>query len=133
MEKEKMDKSDGGIKLYRMILESQVFANEVVLKIWIWCLCKASYKERFIPLKIGKGTTTVKLLRGQFIFGRHTAAKELKMSGSTVWRWMNKMASIEYGKMIDIKVNKQYSIVTVCKWVEYQTKDFENEQPTNNQ
>jgi hypothetical protein len=128
-----MDKSDGAIMLYRMILESQVFAHEVVLKIWIWCLLKASYKERFVPLKIGKGTKVIKLLPGQFIFGRNSAEKELKIAGSTVWRWMNKMATDEFEKMIKIESDNQYSIITICKWDEYQTKNFRNEQPMDKQ
>jgi hypothetical protein len=128
-----MDKSDGGIKLYRMILESKVFANEKMLKIWIWCLCKAAHKDHFFPLKTGKGTITIDLLKGQFVFGRFAAAKELKISGSTVWRILQKFASDEYKNMIALKTDNQYTIITICKWAEYQDGFFKGGQPTDNQ
>lgn len=124
--------TEGWIKLHRQILESQVFANQTALKIWVWCLLKASRKERFVPLKIGKGSRTVKILPGQFIFGRFKAEEELNIDGSTVYRWIQKFKSDEFG-MINIEVNNQYSIVTICNWINYQTYPTEGEQPTNNQ
>jgi hypothetical protein len=127
---------EGSIRLFRSILESQVFAHQIALKIWIWCLCKATYKQRFIPLKIGKGEITVKLLPGQFIFGRFKAEDELSIDGSTIYKWIQKFASDEY-QMINIESNNQYSIITVCKWDEYQIQEKKKvttkEQPSNNQ
>ena len=35
--------------------------------------------------------------------------------------------------MITIKSNSHYSIVSICKWDEYQVKEIEIEQPSNNQ
>jgi hypothetical protein len=128
--------SDTAIKLFRGILESQVFAHPTALKIWIWCLCKASYKERFIPLKIGKGQITIKLLPGQFIFGRFKAEEELNIDGSTIYKWMQRFASPLF-EMITIESNNQYSIITICKWNEYQINGLKKvttkEQPKNNQ
>lgn len=123
-----MDKTDGSIRLYRCILDSRVFAHQTALKIWIWCLCKASYKKRDVPLKIGAGTTIVKLSPGQFIFGRHKAEQELKIDESTVYHWIKKFASKQFDEMIDIKANNQYSIITICKWDEYQLGNFKSEQ-----
>ena len=34
------------IKLFRKLLNSPIFENEKALKIWIWCLLKATHKER---------------------------------------------------------------------------------------
>lgn len=124
--------TEGWIKLHRQILESQVFANQTALKIWVWCLLKASRKERFVPLKIGKGSITVKILPGQFIFGRFKAEEELNIDGSTVYRWIQKFKSDEFG-MINIEVSNQYSIVTICNWANYQTHSTEGEQPMSNQ
>jgi hypothetical protein len=121
---------DGWIMLHRQLLESHVFANQTALKIWIWCLLKASRKERFVDLKIGKGTTAVKILPGQFIFGRFKAEEELSIDGSTVYRWMLKFQTKDFG-MIEIKSNSQYSIVTICNWDVYQINANESEQPTN--
>lgn len=128
--------NEGSVKLFRSILTSQVFAHQTALKIWIWCLCRATYKERFISLKIGKGETVVKLTPGQFIFGRFKAEEELSIDGSTIYKWMQKFASSDFD-MITIQSNNQYSIITISKWEEYQIGESEQvtskEQPSNNQ
>jgi len=65
-------------------MRSRVFQNEGLFKIWMWCLLKANHKGQWIIIKTGRGTTEVWIEPGQFIFGRLTAAKELKMKPSTV-------------------------------------------------
>lgn len=128
---------EGSVLLHRCLLDSQVFAHQTALKIWIWCLCKASYKDRFVPLKIGKGEITIKLLPGQFIFGRFKAEEELGIDGSSIYRWMQKFESEEFGSMINIESNNQYSIITICKWGDYQVSPIKkrttNEQPMSSQ
>lgn len=127
---------DGYFKVHRKILDSQVFAHQIALKIWIWCLAKVTYKERFVSIKIGKGETTVKLKPGQFIFGRFKAEDELNIDGSTIYKWIQKFASPEFD-MIRIESNNQYSIITICNWEQYQDNDNDKvttkEQPKNNQ
>jgi hypothetical protein len=113
---------EGFFKVYRKIINSNVFANQTALKIWIWCLAKVTYKERFVSIKVGKGEITVKLMPGQFLFGRFTAEEELNIDGSTIYKWMKKFASPEY-EMITIESTNQYSIITICKWEEYQSRD----------
>ncbi len=128
---------EGHIKLHRAILESQVFAHPTSLKIWIWCLVKASYKERFVPLKIGRGVTSVRILPGQFIFGRNKAQDELGIDGSTIYKWMQKFASEVFENMISLESNNQYTIVTLLNWAHYQSREEQEvtteEQPSNSQ
>jgi hypothetical protein len=121
---------DGYFKLHRQIFDSWVFADDKALKIWIWIIGKARHKAGNIPLKCGKGIITVNLKVGQFIFGRHKAEDALFLDGSLIYRKMQKMQD---DKMIKIESNNQYSIVTVCNYEEYQTKETESEQLTNNQ
>lgn len=127
---------EGYFKVHRKILDSQVFAHQTALKIWIWCLAKVTFKDRFVSLKSGKGCITIALKPGQFIFGRFKAEEELNIDGSTIYKWMQKFASDEFD-MIKIESNNQYSIITICKWEEYQNGDGDevtsNEQPSNNQ
>jgi len=115
---------EGYFKVHRKILDSQVFAHQTALKIWIWCLARVTFKERFVSVKISKGETAVKLQPGQFIFGRFKAEEELDIDGSTIYKWMQKFASPEY-EMITIESNSHYSIITLCNWEQYQ-----NEQET---
>ena len=125
---------EGWIRLHRDILDSDVFASQKMLKIWIWCLCKANFKDRKVPLKIGRGETLVKVKRGQFIFGRFKAEEELFIDGSTIYKIMLRLE-----KMNNIKIqsNNQYSIVTINKYNDYQRNDINEvatkEQPSSKQ
>lgn len=125
---------NGYILLSRSILDSDVFASQKLLKLWVWCLCKANYKDRSVPLKIGKGDTIVNVKRGSFIFGRNKAEEELFIDGSTIYKSMQKL---ELMNMIKIQSNNQYSVVTICKYNEYQQNEnykvTSKEQATNNQ
>lgn len=110
-----MDK--GYILLSRAILDSDVFASQKLLKIWVWCLCKANFKDRTLPLKIGKGETLVKVKRGSFLFGRFKAEEELCIDGSTVYKAIKNLEELG---MISIESNSQYSVVTICNYDTYQ-------------
>lgn len=119
---------EGYINLHRMLLDSMIFSSQTGLKIWIWLLLKASYKKRYVSLKIGKGETTVTIERGQLLFGRYKAEEELCIDGSTVYRWIKKL---EENDMISIESNNQYSIITICNYDTYQTENETKEQPSN--
>lgn len=108
---------DGYFLIHRQIFESWVFADEKALKIWIWLIGKARHKPGFVPLKIGKGAITVKLDRGQLIFGRNKAAETLFLNGSLIYR---KLQKFEEDGMIKIEANNQYSVITICNYESYQ-------------
>ena len=121
---------EGFISLHRALLDSMIFSSQTGLKIWIWLLLKASFKKRYVSLKIGKGETTVTIERGQLLFGRYKAEEELCIDGSTIYKWIKKL---EENGMILIQSNNQYSIITICNYDTYQSGNATNEQPTNNQ
>lgn len=125
---------NGFILLSRNILDSDVFASQKLLKIWIWCLCKANFKDKSVPLKVGKGETIVRVKRGSFIFGRNKAEDELFIDGSTIYKSMQKLKELS---MIEIESNNQYSIATISNYDAYQdSKSYKvtsKEQPSNNQ
>jgi hypothetical protein len=107
----------GYIKLYRKSLNSRVFQSEGLFKVWIWCLLKASHEETWISVKTGRGITEVYLYPGQFIFGRKSAAKELKMSASTVWKRILKLKKMGN---LNIESNTKYSLIIIVNWETYQ-------------
>ena len=123
---------DGYIKLFRQSIDSWVFKHQTAWKIWTWCLMKASYKERSVPIKIGKGVTIVTIKEGEFIFGRNKAEEALNIDGATIWRWINKFAD-EKNNMVSLKVSSHYTIVTICNWAKYQNEENTSEQPLSNQ
>lgn len=116
------------IKVHRRLLNSDVWENPQTLKVWIWLLLKANYKDKQISIKIGTGFEDVLVKRGKVLFGRKSAAKELKMSESATYRSIKKLSSI--GK-ITVKSNSHYSIITICKYEHYQSVKEETEQQLN--
>lgn len=115
-----MNQQNTFILLSRSILDSDVFASPKMLKIWIWCLCRANFKDRAVPVNIGKGESIVHLKRGQFIYGRHQAQEALCIEGTTVDRWMKKLQDMG---SIKIEPHSHYSIITVCNYDIYQNPD----------
>lgn len=118
------------VKIDKEILNSYCFANPNHLKVWIWLLVKANFKSAFCPLKIGKGYITVKVERGQLLFGRFKAEEELNLDGSMIYRILK---GFEEQEQIKIESNNQYSLITICKYDTYQNNNTEDEQPKNNQ
>lgn len=78
------------IKLYRKIMKSPIWENEKALKIWIWCLLKATHEEREQLV----GQQVVELKKGQFVFGRKTASDKLQMNENTIYRYIKLLEKI---------------------------------------
>lgn len=107
------------IKLFRKLLNSPIFENEKALKIWIWCLLKATHKERLQLV----GQQEVNLEKGQFVFGRKKASEELRMTESTIYKYIKLLEKL---RMINVKSNNKFSVVTVEKWEEYQIEELKS-------
>ena len=82
----------GWIKLHRKILDSAVFDNPDLLKVWIWCLLKATHDDytQLVGLKV------VELTKGQFITGRFKGAEELKLNPSTFYKYLKVLEKIKH-------------------------------------
>ena len=121
------ERTPGHIRLYRQIEESEVWADPFLLKVWLWCMIRASWKERWVPVSTGRGIVNVHLLPGQFIFGRNTAAASLAMPGSSV---EGRMAKLQQIGNIEIRPVTHYSIVSVCKWASFQLPEEHGRHPS---
>ena len=121
--------ASGYIKLHRCLLDNPLFDNENLLKVWVWCLLKASHKEHEQLVGLQK----VILKPGQFVFGRDKAAAELKLHPSSLYRYVKKLESSE---RLVIQPNNKFSIVTIENWAFYQGEgdqpEQQNEQQMNN-
>lgn len=107
------------IKLFRKLLSSPIFENEKALKIWIWCLLKATHTEREQLV----GQQTVFLKAGQFVFGRKKASEELKMTEGTVYKYIKLLEKLQ---MISVNSNNKFSVVSIEKWEDYQIEELKN-------
>ena len=107
----------GWLKLYRKLLGSEVWCNEGLLKVWLWCLLKAAHKPTAVMVSCGRYSKRVELKPGQFIFGRDTAAGEIGMKPSNV---RNRMARLQKLGNVDMQTDTHFTVVTVCNWQTYQ-------------
>ena len=121
----------GWIKLHRKLLDSPIFQNEKLFKVFAYCLMKASHKEHTQLV----GRRVVHLQKGQFVFGRKRASEELRLKESTVRDYVKLLEKLG---TIDIKSDNKFSVITVINWAVYQNdeeiSDSKNDKkPTTNQ
>ena len=110
-------------------MDSPVWNDPHYLKIWMYCLMKASHKKRELLI----GNQVVSLEPGQFITGRKSLSDDLnkdmkpkqRQSEISWWRYLNNLSKWE---MLNIKKTNKYSVISVNKWCDYQ----ESEQQMNN-
>lgn len=110
------------IKLHRKLLESAVFNDEWLLRLWIWCLLRAGYCDRTVA-----GTT---IHAGSFVTGRFAASDELNVSPSRWYRGIHQLASLG---MISLSASQERTTITICKWDTYQSDSDVREQQVNSQ
>lgn len=68
------------IKFYRKLLKSPIFDNEKALKVWVWCLLKATHVEREQLV----GRQKVQLKKGEFIFRKKESKSRTKDEGKDI-------------------------------------------------
>ncbi len=120
----------GWIKLHRQLLESRVFQNEGLLKIWIWCLLRANHRKTWVSIRTGNGYTEIELQPGQFLFGRGSASAQTRMNPTTVWKRMQKLKSTGN---LNIESNSKCSIITIVNWNSYQNDQEKSDSESINQ
>lgn len=106
----------GWIKLHRKLLDSPIFQNEKLFKVFAYCLMKASHKEHTQLV----GRRVVHLQKGQFVFGRKRASEELRLKESTVRDYVKLLGKLG---TIDIKSDNKFSVITVVNWAIYQNDE----------
>ncbi|WP_193065347.1 DNA replication protein DnaD [Oceanobacillus oncorhynchi] len=116
---------NGWIKLHRKLLGSPIFQNEKLLKVFMYCLLKASHSDHQQVV----GRQIVPLKPGQFVFGRKKAAIELDLKESTVRDYMNTLKS---DNVITITPTNKFSVITVVNWEFYQDEKEDNRQQKDN-
>ena len=107
---------EGWIKLHRSIIDSAVFSDADVLKVWIWLLCNVAYDDHDV-VYLGK---VIPIKKGQIITGRQKLSQQIGMSEGKIYRATNILKSLGN---ISVKSNNRYSIITVENWLKYQS-DF---------
>lgn len=99
------------IKLHKSIMDSAVWSDEWIVKLWLWCLLKANSRPGDF-----RGTSVA---RGQFVTGRNTASDELGVSPS---KWMRGIMRLVKLGCIQYEANSQWTRLTVCNYSAYQDR-----------
>lgn len=131
----------GWIKLHRKTLDSEVFRDPDLFRLWSLLLMKASHSQRLITWD----GEEVRLKAGQFITGRKSLHDEYneglsakhKTKDTTLWnrlKTLEKMGNLH----IETAKSRKYSIVTLTQWDDYQeesdvhtTENTTEEKPKN--
>ena len=114
------------IKLHRKLLYSECFKKPEHLKLWIYCLLRANYADS----DIFHGGKMVKVLRGSFITGRHKMSEDTGISERKIRTFLD---SKKATKDLTIESTKQYSVVTVCNYRDYQDQEIVSDQRSDHQ
>lgn len=118
---------DGWIKLHRKIVDSEVFHNADLLRLWVWLLSRAAHHEHYVPMESGGGLVTVKLNVGELVIGRNKTARDLNLKPST---FRNRISKLESLGMIRVQPASNWSVISICNWNHYQTSsERKNETP----
>lgn len=94
--------------------DSRIWANDALWKLWCWCVREAKYTDGsdWLTINTGRGDTEVEIKKGQFIFGRHSAARQLRVAESTLWKRIKKLQTLGY---LNIESNNKFSVITVIE------------------
>lgn len=124
----------GYIGLHRKLMENPVWSDPNYLKLWIYCLFKASHKEHDQLL----GNQIVKIERGQFVTGRKVLAADMNKGVKpdqmlSEKSWERYLKNLEKWQMLTIKVTNKYSVVTIDNYDIYQSSGGQVDQVVDQQ
>ena len=92
------------IKLYRKIIEHDVFRDESAFRVFMWILCSVDYKT------------------GSMRSGRFWASELLGIKAPTYQKILKRLE--EKYNLVSLKSSNKFTIILVNKWKEYQSDDI---------
>lgn len=118
----------GYVKIWRKIIDSPVFLDAGLYKLFTLCLFLANHKAEWVQME--GYVKPIPVLPGQFITGRYQlhgmyhqwrkGYKKRSPSPRTVWRWLHFLKEMQ---ILTIKSFNKFSIITVINWETYQQND----------
>lgn len=105
----------GWIKIYNKFLQWEWFDIAEMVQLFLYLLLNANYKD-----VVWRGVT---VKRGQLITSRDKMCKDLRLTDRKIRTCLSRLKTT--GE-ISIKATNKYSIITICKYDEYQNEDVAN-------
>ena len=114
---------NGWVKTYRALKNWEWYTDSQMVHLWIHLILSANHEAgKWRGIDIG---------RGQLVTGRKALSFETGISEQGIRTCLSRLE--QTGEITQKSTNK-YTIVTVCKYDDYQSFDeLANQQPTNNQ
>lgn len=111
----------GYIKLYRQMCDWEWYGDANVFRVFLHLLLNAQHEDTRWQGKV--------VQRGQVVIGREKLSEDLKLS---VRQIRTALAKLESTGEITKKSTNKYTIVSICKWDNYQVLT-NSDRPTNDQ
>lgn len=100
------------IKLHRKVIESQVFSDSEVFRLWCYLLLRANYRPSYF-----RGE---KIDVGQVAFSQRMLAETLGVHRTTLQRHLKRLE--EMGN-VGLRSGHDFTVATIYQWQTYQTAD----------
>jgi hypothetical protein len=107
----------GYIKVWRQILESEVFEDAGIFHLFVALLLRATHQRIKALLKIGKQCVVVELNPGECAIRTRLIAQDLKISDKTLRR---RLAVLQDLECIESTTTSKYIKVKIPNWERYQ-------------
>lgn len=114
--------NEGWIKLYRRMTEWEWYTNSEMVHLFLHLILKATPND-----KIWQG---VKICRGQVVTSRQKLSVETGISERSIRTCLNRLKNTSE---IEVKTTNKFSIITICKYEDYQSNEIQSDQPTDQQ
>lgn len=109
------------MKIYRKFLEWQWFGDSKMVQLFVYLLLSAAVEE--------KKWRNITIGRGQLVITRKELSETLQVSEKNVRTCLDRL---EECGVIERKATNKFTIVTICKYEDYQVSD-KAQRPTNGQ
>jgi hypothetical protein len=121
-------KSLGGIRLYRSLLKSNVWASkdDGLLRVFLYCLLRANWQEKDVII----GNQKIHLKAGEFITSYQKIALDCNL---TLKKSMFRVKALKRSNNLAIKTSNKFSIISVKNWQKWQGEGKQNGKQKENQ
>jgi hypothetical protein len=116
----------GWVSIYRDLYSHEAFDNLLEASIFAYLIVKASYKPTIVFYR----KRQIPLSRGQLAITQKDIGKGFKLTRMQVRSILTRLKDLN---MITLETTKQITIITICKYSEYQHMQKKNNQQVNQQ
>jgi len=102
------------------MIDSSVFRDADLLRLFLWLLLRASFTEHTVAMTTGRGITLVPLKPGQCIVGRNKSSQELGWAASS---FRNRLGRLRKMQIIETLQDTHWTVVSIVNWGKYQSPD----------